>query len=1489
MNDKLAMLESYRALAHGLASPESLAALTNSRGGLACSAHPANITVGSCLNPQLGAAVLFGKEDLDFALPGALPVVWQRQYSSRINPEHGAACGLLGHGWHLSSDIRLELRADRVLLFDAAGRVITFQQFQLKPGEQRHSPSENIWLLRGGKDAQGYPPAWSRQQHLAHLSAELTGDENTILVSSGAVGIWWAFAPAPVTQEAAHQAPGKNHDPHPEGHQHHHGHDHDHDHPAEHQPVTPPPQRWRLAMQVDGLGRSQRYHYSQGGETGQRYFLDHSDDILPEGLLIGITDGIGRHYRLYHQRLHAGKPAQGLWGEDNGWRLVGVKLERDPHDHNFSTSAPVLLVRYGYDPQGQLMSVHDRTGELARQFEWHNRRISGHYHRGGPWHHYRYDGVEPDGKVIEQANEHGLRYRLDYQRRPPSPDNKPVSATVITDSLGRTETYCFEGQAGLSRLTEHRRADGTVMRYRHNNTGRLLSTTDPLERSTLFRYDLLGNAISVQQPGKAQSTRNYDRAGRLTASYDPTGAAVRCQYDDWGRRTQRTLPDGTEERYRYPDPQEQPLTCDCATQIEDARGGIRHLQYNNAGQLIGYTDPSGNTTAWDYDRWGDVVEETSPLGYTTRYERDPAGHLVAVLLPNEQIRRYQYNRQGKLARVELDQRTPNNVLQIDHDLWGRIVKTSLGGLTLELDWDEAGRLIALTNENGARSQFAWDAMNRLVQETGVDGRVRRYQWDAAGQLTQASDDGVAQLQAQPGQVQAHQYHWDEAGRLIEWQLPATQACDEQSRRYEWDPAGRLKTASVYLRTQRQNQTEEQLQSRIEIERDPAGRITGELQQLYKMSGAPAPASAPPLEYEHRIAHQFDAEGGQQESELQNVGSIQWLFDDSGQVQRLVHDGQNLVDFERNAVYREIRRQWHTLQNPAAAGHPAPLTQTSHWNSLGQLQDIKLEALPLQAIPASPVVVNQITQRQYSYDALGQLIALQTATQTLRYSYDSAGRLSALANSQAPQTAPRWDVDPAGNRLPDHAATQQQQQNWAELVHRRWKDPGYNPFAGPARTKDPIHKWQDNRIGFYQGCAWRYDEQGNRVEQIRQDADDAYSRQRLSYDGNNQLVGLHAESIDAQGDVTVLSESRYVYDALGRRLKKTIRAQGKERVSYYGWNGDQLAHTERVQEDDTRDIVHTVYEPGSFTPLIRLSTTGQGDPQAKPHLMVQAIKASVPADKRGEPNLGHALTMMQNIFTDMPERMQKKLEESLQQALGLSAKMSALPGNGKMQRTNDLIADMRRKMEESVQKMQQKNPGAPSQIMSNTSDNLLASMRDNLKEMKREEQGPVTIHYYVCDHLGTPLALLDQQGNIVWAIKLDPWGNIEEEYNPHGIEQPIRLPGQYHDLETGLYYNRHRYYDPRIGAYINQDLIGNNADINRYHYPANPIARANPLGLADLSCPASSVVSPLAEAGAAESPRRIGAGPTRLPSSEPGTPVLAPDAPPCRAPAPPRTV
>ena len=40
-----------------------------------------------------------------------------------------------------------------------------------------------------------------------------------------------------------------------------------------------------------------------------------------------------------------------------------------------------------------------------------------------------------------------------------------------------------------------------------------------------------------------------------------------------------------------------------------------------------------------------------------------------------------------------------------------------------------------------------------------------------------------------------------------------------------------------------------------------------------------------------------------------------------------------------------------------------------------------------------------------------------------------------------------------------------------------------------------------------------------------------------------------------------------------------------------------------------------------------------------------------------------------------------------------------------------------------------------------------------------------------------------------------------------VHQPLRFQGQYYDAETGLHYNRFRYYDPDAGRFISRDPIG----------------------------------------------------------------------------------
>ncbi|MDI6457774.1 RHS repeat-associated core domain-containing protein [Cronobacter muytjensii] len=63
-----------------------------------------------------------------------------------------------------------------------------------------------------------------------------------------------------------------------------------------------------------------------------------------------------------------------------------------------------------------------------------------------------------------------------------------------------------------------------------------------------------------------------------------------------------------------------------------------------------------------------------------------------------------------------------------------------------------------------------------------------------------------------------------------------------------------------------------------------------------------------------------------------------------------------------------------------------------------------------------------------------------------------------------------------------------------------------------------------------------------------------------------------------------------------------------------------------------------------------------------------------------------------------------------------------------------------------------------------------------------------------------------------------------------VYQPLRYQGQYFDAETGLHYNRVRYYDPDAGRFISQDPIGLAGGINLYQYAPNPLVWVDPLGL-----------------------------------------------------------
>jgi RHS repeat-associated protein len=133
----------------------------------------------------------------------------------------------------------------------------------------------------------------------------------------------------------------------------------------------------------------------------------------------------------------------------------------------------------------------------------------------------------------------------------------------------------------------------------------------------------------------------------------------------------------------------------------------------------------------------------------------------------------------------------------------------------------------------------------------------------------------------------------------------------------------------------------------------------------------------------------------------------------------------------------------------------------------------------------------------------------------------------------------------------------------------------------------------------------------------------------------------------------------------------------------------------------------------------------------------------------------------------------------------------------------------------------------------------------------EEQ---STYWYQCDQIGAPLELTDEEGQVAWAADYMVWGEAvmgsvlrtgsdertvsarawgskpEASHPPPPIEQPFRFQGQQFDEETGLHYNRFRYYDPVVGRFVSQDPIGLSGGENLFIYAKSPLGWIDPFGL-----------------------------------------------------------
>jgi RHS repeat-associated protein len=124
---------------------------------------------------------------------------------------------------------------------------------------------------------------------------------------------------------------------------------------------------------------------------------------------------------------------------------------------------------------------------------------------------------------------------------------------------------------------------------------------------------------------------------------------------------------------------------------------------------------------------------------------------------------------------------------------------------------------------------------------------------------------------------------------------------------------------------------------------------------------------------------------------------------------------------------------------------------------------------------------------------------------------------------------------------------------------------------------------------------------------------------------------------------------------------------------------------------------------------------------------------------------------------------------------------------------------------------------------------LAHKEKRVDDVGRESGG---WFHYKNDPIGTPERLVAEDGSVAAEYERRAWGQLEQRAGAKA-STPIRLQGQYWDEETGLAYNRWRYYDGE-GRFVSADPLVLFAGTHVYAYSTNANTQSDPFGLIKLN-------------------------------------------------------
>lgn len=915
--------------------------------------------------------------------------------------------------------------------------------------------------------------------------------------------------------------------------------------------------------------------------------------------------------------------------------------------------------------------------------------------------------------------------------------------------------------------------------------------------------DFHGNRISL----------GYER-GRLAAVTDSVGRELRVSTTHEGRVASISVANASARgswvpvvRYSY-DPGGR------LVHVEHVEGGVHQYAYDPRGRLVRAQDPVGLTSHWVYDEHDRCVEswiEAADAGQLGLFEGAPKVLADGV------------TRAKGIHHVRLDYGPDGYVEVADsvqvqrffgNDL-GKIDKAvSKGGVTTR-SYDARGNVLEVEDPLGNLTTYARDHRGRVLEHTDPMGRTISFQRDEWGRLTGVVDaaghewtvqrDDVARWEAirdPEGNVTV--WRFDERGQLIEQANP-----DGTTRRLTRDGHGNVIGAShpngdtttlTYDWLGRCVAQVDSLGRQLAASYTPAGRMaslrTGEgawyaeydsVGQIRRFVDEDGRVHRYVWGHYRKLLEHHQPDGSVVRRRYDREGRLRAIENEVGERYEIVPDVMGLPVEERTFDGRVLRNRYDSFGRRTLATDANGRSSKFEYDASGRTTKVEFHdgcAIECEYDERGLLKSAAFGSSSVSYErtALGRIAKeVQThadETVEVSYTYDAMGRVQTRSSSWGhAMRVTRGGRAEVQSMLLDASEVSFERDSAGRELRRRLPDGG--TISIELDVMDRVRRVMVD------------DAAGGRA---------ADTRFRITPGGN--VVEHDDQSNGAVG---------FSYD-LRQRLIESIPAGGERRQYRYRENGDLY---EAGAQAPSR-----AYEPGG-----RLVRRGDVNFEYGPdgRLSVKRVRRGHREevqryrwDSRGLLAEVHTFTGASVRFTydAFGRRVEKRLVD------GAISRRTRYVWDGDSllhARTSELVQGVGW-VDRVLDSYCFEGGGVPRPFAKK-------------RQLPTDDVGTAKPwEFFVTDLAGAPLHRVSGGGRVAETSARGDWSADE------GTE--LGFSGQLFDPETGLYYNRWRYYDPETGRYTAPDPIGLLGGLSAYQYGVNPISWVDPLGLA----PGDSVVT-----------------------------------------------